>query len=42
MEKVWIFDRALVAIQFAIESAVENDVILIAGKGHEHYQIIGL
>ena len=23
------------------KSAVENDVILIAGKGHEDYQIIG-
>ncbi len=29
------------AIRSAIESAVENDVILIAGKGHEDYQIIG-
>lgn len=29
------------AIRTAIESAVENDVILIAGKGHEDYQIIG-
>lgn len=29
------------AIQTAIKSAVENDVILIAGKGHEDYQIIG-
>ena len=29
------------AIATAIQSAVENDVILIAGKGHEDYQIIG-
>lgn len=29
------------AIQTALKSAVENDVILIAGKGHEDYQIIG-
>ena len=29
------------AIKTALESAVENDVILIAGKGHEDYQIIG-
>ena len=29
------------AIATAIKSAVENDVILIAGKGHEDYQIIG-
>ncbi|MDH2927706.1 UDP-N-acetylmuramoyl-L-alanyl-D-glutamate--2,6-diaminopimelate ligase [Lonepinella koalarum] len=28
------------AIKTAIQSAVENDVILIAGKGHEDYQII--
>ncbi|QLB13367.1 UDP-N-acetylmuramoylalanyl-D-glutamate--2,6-diaminopimelate ligase [Bisgaardia hudsonensis] len=29
------------AIVYALESAVENDVILVAGKGHENYQIIG-
>ncbi|WP_424765314.1 UDP-N-acetylmuramoyl-L-alanyl-D-glutamate--2,6-diaminopimelate ligase [Necropsobacter rosorum] len=29
------------AIRTALQSAVENDVILIAGKGHEDYQIIG-
>ncbi|WP_386695987.1 UDP-N-acetylmuramoyl-L-alanyl-D-glutamate--2,6-diaminopimelate ligase [Lonepinella sp. MS14435] len=29
------------AIKTALQSAVENDVILIAGKGHEDYQIIG-
>ena len=29
------------AIATVIQSAVENDVILIAGKGHEDYQIIG-
>ncbi|PJG82996.1 UDP-N-acetylmuramoyl-L-alanyl-D-glutamate--2,6-diaminopimelate ligase [Caviibacterium pharyngocola] len=29
------------AIRTAVQSAVENDVILIAGKGHEDYQIIG-
>ena len=33
-------DRAL-AIAIAIESAVEGDCVLIAGKGHEDYQIIG-
>jgi len=33
-------DRAI-AIKNAIESAEKNDVILIAGKGHEAYQIIG-
>jgi UDP-N-acetylmuramoyl-L-alanyl-D-glutamate--2,6-diaminopimelate ligase len=29
------------AIEYAVEHASENDVILIAGKGHETYQIIG-
>jgi UDP-N-acetylmuramoyl-L-alanyl-D-glutamate--2,6-diaminopimelate ligase len=30
-----------VAIEHAIRSAASNDVILIAGKGHEDYQLIG-
>ncbi len=29
------------AIEFAIRLAQPNDVVLIAGKGHENYQIIG-
>jgi UDP-N-acetylmuramoyl-L-alanyl-D-glutamate--2,6-diaminopimelate ligase len=29
------------AIAYAIENAVVGDVVLIAGKGHEPYQIIG-
>ncbi|QQE80701.1 UDP-N-acetylmuramoyl-L-alanyl-D-glutamate--2,6-diaminopimelate ligase [Alicyclobacillus sp. SO9] len=29
------------AIEYAIEAARPNDVVLIAGKGHETYQIIG-
>ena len=29
------------AIRLAIESARPSDVVLIAGKGHESYQIIG-
>ena len=33
-------DRAT-AIRYAIDNAAQNDVILIAGKGHEDYQIIG-
>ncbi len=33
-------DRA-VAIEYAIQSASLDDMILIAGKGHERYQIIG-
>lgn len=35
-----IADRAA-AIQYAIQSAAEGDVILLAGKGHENYQEIG-
>ena len=29
------------AIAFAIEQAGSNDVVLVAGKGHEDYQIVG-
>jgi len=29
------------AIELAIKSAGKNDIVLIAGKGHEDYQIIG-
>ena len=29
------------AIAWAVARANENDVVLIAGKGHENYQIIG-
>ncbi|MHC4693684.1 MAG: UDP-N-acetylmuramoyl-L-alanyl-D-glutamate--2,6-diaminopimelate ligase [Planctomycetota bacterium] len=29
------------AIEFAIETAARDDIVLIAGKGHEDYQIIG-
>ncbi len=35
-----IVDRAQ-AIDFALRNASPNDVVLIAGKGHEDYQIIG-
>lgn len=35
-----IADRAD-AIEFAIRNAASEDTILIAGKGHEHYQVIG-
>ncbi|WP_270181785.1 UDP-N-acetylmuramoyl-L-alanyl-D-glutamate--2,6-diaminopimelate ligase [Alkalihalobacillus sp. CinArs1] len=37
---VRITDRAE-AIAYAIDHATEGDVVLIAGKGHETYQIIG-
>jgi UDP-N-acetylmuramoyl-L-alanyl-D-glutamate--2,6-diaminopimelate ligase len=29
------------AIELALKSAGKNDIVLIAGKGHETYQIIG-
>jgi UDP-N-acetylmuramoyl-L-alanyl-D-glutamate--2,6-diaminopimelate ligase len=35
-----ITDRAS-AIEFAISHAGRGDILLIAGKGHENYQIIG-
>lgn len=35
-----IVDRSE-AIKYAVQHAEENDIILIAGKGHETYQIIG-
>jgi UDP-N-acetylmuramoyl-L-alanyl-D-glutamate--2,6-diaminopimelate ligase len=34
-------DRAA-AIAWAIREAATDDVILIAGKGHENYQLIGI
>jgi UDP-N-acetylmuramoyl-L-alanyl-D-glutamate--2,6-diaminopimelate ligase len=37
---VAIEDRAA-AIAYAIGNASENDVVLIAGKGHENYQVVG-
>lgn len=37
---VKIVDRTQ-AIEFALNEANENDIILLAGKGHETYQIIG-
>lgn len=29
------------AIEFALSNAKQGDVVLVAGKGHEDYQIIG-
>lgn len=37
---VKILDRKE-AIQYALDKATEGDVILVAGKGHEDYQILG-
>lgn len=30
------------AVQYAVENAEEGDIILLAGKGHETYQLIGV
>ena len=35
-----ICDR-IEAIQWAIDNHIKNDVILLAGKGHEDYQVVG-
>lgn len=35
-----IEDRAT-AIAYAIHNASDEDIVLIAGKGHENYQLIG-
>ena len=35
-----IEDRAA-AIAYAIHKAADDDIVLIAGKGHENYQLIG-
>jgi len=39
--KVKIIPNRTEAIQFALYQSQKNDFILIAGKGHEEYQIIG-
>jgi len=40
-ERYKVIENREEAIHFAIENAKMNDVVLIAGKGHEQYQIIG-
>jgi UDP-N-acetylmuramoyl-L-alanyl-D-glutamate--2,6-diaminopimelate ligase len=37
----WIEPDRRKAIELAIKTAVKDDIVLIAGKGHENYQIIG-
>ena len=39
-KKVWRLADRREAIRFALANAVADDVILIAGKGHENYQIL--
>ncbi len=39
--EVYNIDCRVQAINFAIASLEEEDILLIAGKGHENYQIVG-
>ena len=38
---VYIIENRKKAIEYALQKAQKNDIILLAGKGHETYQIIG-
>ncbi len=38
---VFIHENRKKAIEFALKTAANNDIILLAGKGHETYQLIG-
>jgi UDP-N-acetylmuramoyl-L-alanyl-D-glutamate--2,6-diaminopimelate ligase len=40
-DNIYVEIERVKAIQYAIEVAKKDDIILIAGKGHENYQIIG-
>lgn len=40
-DKVAIIHQRDLAIRYALSLAQPQDVVLIAGKGHEDYQIIG-
>jgi UDP-N-acetylmuramoyl-L-alanyl-D-glutamate--2,6-diaminopimelate ligase len=40
-ENITISSDRTKAIELAIKKAKANDIVLIAGKGHETYQIIG-
>ena len=39
-DKIFVEPERSIAIQLAIAKAKKNDVVLIAGKGHEDYQIL--
>ena len=41
LKKVTIQADRKKAIELVIKSADKNDIVLITGKGHENYQIIG-
>ena len=36
-----VVENRVEAIKYAIENAEANDIIVLAGKGHETYQILG-
>ena len=40
MQGVFVEQDRRAAIAFAVQHATQNDVILIAGKGHEQFQLI--
>ena len=40
-ECTYVIENRREAIRHAIDIAKEGDVVLLAGKGHEKYQIIG-
>jgi UDP-N-acetylmuramoyl-L-alanyl-D-glutamate--2,6-diaminopimelate ligase len=40
-DRVPVFVKRREAINYAIQQAQTGDIVLIAGKGHEDYQIIG-
>ena len=39
--KIAVIENRRQAIEFALKKARKGDVVLLAGKGHETYQIIG-
>ncbi|MFI3140721.1 MAG: UDP-N-acetylmuramoyl-L-alanyl-D-glutamate--2,6-diaminopimelate ligase [Clostridia bacterium] len=40
-KQLYIHENRTDAIKFALKTAKKNDIILLAGKGHEDYQILG-
>ena len=40
-KSIYIQENRRKAIEYALKIAEKNDIILLAGKGHETYQIVG-